>query len=175
MKQSSTFRLNASIWSNVTPALKVINRNSTGSAPQSPIYGPAAPLNVVEGTPPMVTGGCTITLQSNGSFTAQSPANAAGNTCTFQYYTINAQGTPSATPQTVTLHFPVPSNLNVQVADGVTGALITDYKWVIEQDLTFKIDPACQINNGATGVIPTTVCNSSASRSIAGSAVPSDP
>jgi hypothetical protein len=129
--------------------------NSTGSAPQSPIYGPAAPLNVVEGTPPAVTGGCTITLQSNGSFTAQSPANAAGNTCTFQYYTINAQGTPSAAAQTVTLHFPVPSNLNVQVADGVTGALITDYKWVIEQDLTFKIDPACQINNGATGVIPT--------------------
>jgi len=34
-------------------------------------------------------------------------------------------------------------------------AAITDYKWIIEQDLTFHIDPACQ-QNGSGGTKPAT-------------------
>jgi hypothetical protein len=147
-KDPSGYRLYASIQPTAAAA------GTAGIAPQNPVYGPAAPLNAVEGSPPGITGGCTITLQTNGSFTAQSPANAAGNTCKFNYYAVNAQGTASAA-QTVTVVFPKPTNLNVVVADGVSGALITDYKWVIEQDLTFKIDPACQVNVGSTGTVPT--------------------
>src|SRR4029077_4028785 len=95
----------------------------------------------------------TITLEANGSFTAQSPAGP--RTCTFSYYAINSQGTASASPATVTLTFPTPSNLVVTVADATTGVLMNDYKWIIEQDLTFKIDPACQ-QNGPGGTKPST-------------------
>jgi hypothetical protein len=147
-KDPTGYRLYASVQT-AAPAA-----GTAGTAPQTPAIGVAAPLNVVEGTPTGITGGCTITLQSNGSFTAQSPPSATGNTCTFQYYAINSQGTASAA-QTVTLHFPPPSNLNVAVIDGVSGAIIGDYKWVIEQDLTFKIDPACEVNVGSTGTVPT--------------------
>jgi hypothetical protein len=121
-----------------------------------PLFASTSNTAVTEGTPPAVTGGCTITLQSNGSFTASAPANSAGSTCSFHYYAVNSQGTASAAA-TVTLNFPVPSNLNVVVQDGTPGVTlpITDYKWIIEQDLTFKIDPACQTNVGATGTPPT--------------------
>ena len=146
-KDPTGYRLYASIQNTVAPAA------ANGASPQNPNLGVAAPLNVVEGTPPNITGGCTVTLQSNGSFTASETAHSAGNTCTFQYYLVNSQGTAAATPTTVTVTFPPPSNVNVKLQDAsplVPGQsapqAITDYKWVIEQDLTFKIDPACQIN-----------------------------
>jgi hypothetical protein len=116
-----------------------------------PLFASTSNTAVTEGSPPAITGGCTITLQSDGSFTAAAPSSAAGSTCTFQYYAVNSQGTASAAPATVTMIFPAPSNLNVAVADATTGVVMSDYKWIIEQDLTFKIDPACQTNVGATG------------------------
>ena len=147
-KDPTGYRLYASTQTTAPAA------GTAGASPQNPALSVAAPTNVVEGTPTGTTGGCTITLQSNGSFTAQSPANAAGNTCTFPYYAINSQGTASAA-QTVTLHFPPPSNLNVVVSDATTGVIMNDYKWIIEQDMTFKIDPACQ-QNGPGGTKPAT-------------------
>jgi hypothetical protein len=136
-----------------------------GSQPQNPVVSVAAPANIVEGS---IAANCsaggtaTVTLQSNGAFTA-THAPAAAESCTFSYYVVNAQGTVSGTiaapaAVTVTLNFPAPSNLSVQVVDATPGSTlppITDYKWIIEQDLTFKMDPACQVNNGATGTIPT--------------------
>ncbi len=152
-KDPTGYRLYASIQT-TAPAAGV-----NGAAPQNPVYGPAAPLNVVEGTAPAASctagGSLTVTLQSSGAFTAQHSGTRIADTCTFNYFAINAQGTANATAQTVTLQFPPASNLNVVVADAVTGAVINDYKWVIEQDLTFKIDPACQINVGSTGTVPT--------------------
>src|SRR4029077_4703530 len=97
----------------------------------------------VVNTPFTTTGGCSVTLNANGSLTATSPA---AGTCTFPYYALNSQGTASATAATVTLTFPTASNLNVKVADANTGILVSDYKWVIEQDLTYKVDPKCQVN-----------------------------
>jgi hypothetical protein len=117
-----------------------------------PLFASTSNTAVTEGNVPGASG-CTVTLQSNGSFTAAAPANAAGSTCTFQYYAINSQGTASASA-TVTLFFPTPSNLNLAVADATTGAAMTDYKWIIEQDLTFKIDPACQTNVGTSTTRP---------------------
>jgi hypothetical protein len=72
----------------------------------------------------------------------------------------------------VTLTFPQPSNLAVSVVDakaylacaGVTTCIngltkITDYRWIIEEDKTFYIDPNCTKNTSATqpgcpGVVP---------------------
>jgi hypothetical protein len=132
------------------PGVLVNDIDPTGYA----LYASTSNLAVTAGNPfTSTTGGCTITLESNGSFTAQSPSGP--NTCTFSYYAVNSQGTASTAPATVTLTFPTPSNLPVTVADATTGVIMTDYKWIIEQDLTFKIDPACQ-QNGSGGTKPTT-------------------
>src|SRR5437879_12032313 len=87
-------------------------------------------------------------MQVNGAFTATLPALAtpAARSCTFSYNAVNSQGTSSAAAATVTLNFPAASGLSVTVQDANTKTAITDYKWVIEQDLTFSLDPHCQQN-----------------------------
>lgn len=104
------------------------------------------------GTP---TGG-SVTLNPDGSFTA-SPAtapkgSAASAKVTFQYQAVNAQNTASNTA-TVTVTFKGGSGLVVNVLDapstqpGKTPVTISDYRWIIEEDRTFQIDPACQVNS----------------------------
>jgi hypothetical protein len=102
------------------------------------------------------SGGCTITLEPNGAFIAQAtaPSVPTAHACTFTYNAVNSQGTAS-TAATVTINFLAASNLQVKVIDPITTAAITDYKWQIEQDLTFYIDPNCQ-QNGAGGTKPAT-------------------
>ena len=101
--------------------------------------------------------GCTVSLQPNGAFTATLPALAtpAARTCTFSYNAVNSQGTASSSAATATLTFPAASGLAVTVIDAGTKAAITDYKWLIEQDLTFYLDPNCQ-QNGPGGTKPAT-------------------
>ena len=98
----------------------------------------------------------TVYLNPDGSFTATKPAAsscpAAG--CTFTYRAKNSQGSVSNIA-TVTLNFLPASGLSVTVRDAQTHAAISDYKWIIEQDLTFQIDPACQ-QNGPGGTKPVT-------------------
>jgi hypothetical protein len=103
------------------------------------------------------TNGATISLSSDGGFTATlatPPAAGTTVTSTFTYVAANSQGTPS-TPATVTLTFPAGSGLNVVVQDANTHAAITDYKWIIEQDRTMQVNPACQ-QNGPGGTKPAT-------------------
>jgi hypothetical protein len=103
----------------------------------------------------------TVRLNPDGSFTATKPATstcpAAG--CTFTYKAVNSQNS-SSNPTTVTLNFLAPSNLAVTVQDapcvaagGGTNCVIKDYKWMIEQDLTILVNPACQ-QNGPGGTKP---------------------
>ena len=100
-----------------------------------------------------VTGG-TVTLNADGSFTAKpttAPVGGATATVTFNYVAVNSQGTASAaTPVTVT--FNGGSGLQVHVLDapsvqpgvaaGSANVAITDYRWIIEEDRTFHVDPA---------------------------------
>src|SRR5216110_581279 len=110
-------------------------------------------------------GAATVVMQPDGSFVAT--ATAAG-TYTFTYHAKNSQGTTSASSATVTLAFPAATNLAVTVKDGATGAAITDYRWIIEEDRTFYVNPNCTANPppagcpgattpglGTTGVVPT--------------------
>ncbi len=117
------------------------------------------PLKVVVSsvTPPT---GVTITMDSNGGFTASVPGQGVYQ---FTYQAQNAQGTTSNTA-TVTLNFPAPSNLAVSVYDAKQyqancgsfssapcsnlPSKITDYRWIIEEDKTFYIDPNCTANTG---------------------------
>jgi len=108
----------------------------------------------------------SVQLNADGSFTAQKPAGTACPVagCTFTYQAQNSQNSKSGAA-TVTMTFGAPSNLRVVVQDApcvatatnataLAACAITDYKWIIEQDLTFPIDPACQVNTG-TGTRPT--------------------
>ena len=107
--------------------------------------------------------GLTVTAQSDGSFTAS--ATAPG-TYTFTYQAKNSQGTLSAAAVTgppaggglVTVIFPAPSNLAVKLLDSISGQPITsqDYRWIIEEDRTFYVDPKCQINSIDPLLRPTT-------------------
>ena len=94
--------------------------------------------------------GGTVTLNADGSFVvtpATPPVGAATATVTFQYNAVNSQHTSSASPATVTVTFKGASGLAVAVKDAPTGGPITDYRWIIEEDRTFYIDPACQVNS----------------------------
>ena len=107
--------------------------------------------------------GGTAVLNPDGSFTvtpATIPVAPATATVSFQYTVANSQNTPSdpTKPATVTVTFNGASNLQVTVVDGPSAQIggtpvaLNDYRWIIEEDRTFKIDPTTQTNNGSTPV-----------------------
>jgi hypothetical protein len=131
------------------------------------------PLSVVLGgtTPPALPTGATLVMDAQGGFTASVPSGAGNASCptgaptlsncwSFTYLAQNSQGTQS-NPATVTLVFPPPSNLTVKVVDAQNYKdctsnpncsvsslpAITDYRWIIEEDKTFYIDPNCTTNS----------------------------
>jgi IPT/TIG domain-containing protein len=115
---------------------------------------PLAALTTGTATTP-TSPGAGVNLAADGSFTANLNTTAtAGGTFYFCYQARNSQGSLSR-PATVTLTFPAGSGLNVVVQDVNTGAPITDYKWIIEQDLTMQVNPACQ-QLGTGGTKPST-------------------
>ncbi|ALL70996.1 signal peptide protein (plasmid) [Paraburkholderia caribensis MBA4] len=93
--------------------------------------------------------GGTVTLNADGSFNAVpgvAPVGNATSTVTFKYKAANSQNTASGAA-TVTVTFKGGSGLAVAVKDAKTGTAINDYRWIIEEDRTFQIDPACQVNS----------------------------
>ena len=104
--------------------------------------------------------GLTLNVDPNGGFHA---SVASAGTYSFTYKAQNSQGTLSATAATVTLTFPTPSNLQVSVVDGKTMAPLSgqDYRWIIEEDRTFYVNPNCTTNPPpagcptAGGIVPT--------------------
>jgi hypothetical protein len=120
---------------------------------------------------PILAGG-TLNVDPNGGFTASvsgagttaCPIGApTGSNCfSFNYRAENTQGRASG-PATVTLVFPPPSNLQVKVLDAQEfnscnglGSCISaltpfpDYRWIIEEDKTFFVDPNCTTNSSIT-------------------------
>ena len=87
--------------------------------------------------------GVTVVADANGGFAAS--ASAPGS-YTFTFVAKNSLGKTSAATN-ATVIFPNPSNLAVTVLDGSDHTtLITDYRWIIEEDRTFYVDPACITN-----------------------------
>jgi hypothetical protein len=108
--------------------------------------GYALTVNGATDTTPLavtLTGGGTAAVDKNGGFTA---TVGGPGTYTFTYKAQNSQGTVSSASATVTITFPTPTNLQVSVVDGVTKAAISDYRWLIEEDRTFFVDPGCTTN-----------------------------
>jgi len=93
--------------------------------------------------PSGVTANC-IAVNPDGSFNAYV---SSASTYTFKYTVKSGRGTVSAAADaaTVTLIFPQPSGLSVTLVDGKSKAKLPgspqDYRWIIEEDRTFYIDP----------------------------------
>jgi large repetitive protein len=77
-------------------------------------------------------------INADGSFTAVRSGTAP---CVFTYKVKNSQGTLSAASYTATVSFPAQgSGLALNVFDAATQTPLTDYRWTIQEDLTFKHD-----------------------------------
>ncbi|GAC1328775.1 MAG: hypothetical protein NVSMB15_00520 [Steroidobacteraceae bacterium] len=114
------------------------------------VDGQGFPLKVATSTL-AASGGVTVNADGNGGFTAVAPG-AGTYTLTFQAQ--NSQGTRSS-PTTATLVFPAGSGLKVTVLDGSDHkTVIPDYRWVIEEDRTFYVDPTLSTNTGSN-IVPT--------------------
>jgi hypothetical protein len=100
--------------------------------------------------------GFTLSVDPNGGFVADVPGPG---TYTFSYKAQNSQNTVSSASATVTLIFPTASNLAVTVYDPITKVPVTDYRWVIEEDRTFYVDPTNTTNTCPQGstcpIVPT--------------------
>jgi hypothetical protein len=118
------------------------------------------PLSVAASSVTLSGSGWTLSVDKSGAFNANVPAPG---TYTFSYQAQNSQGTLSASggsggtspgtgTATVTLIFPAGSGLAVKVLDGADKkTTISDYRWIIEEDRTFYIDPNCTTNPPASG------------------------
>ncbi|MDE2220307.1 MAG: hypothetical protein KGJ52_08020, partial [Gammaproteobacteria bacterium] len=87
--------------------------------------------------------GLTVNVETDGSFSA---TVASAGTHSFTYRAKNAQGTQSGVA-TVTLTFMPASHVGLKVVDARNGGAIEDYRWIIEEDRTFWVEPRCQVNS----------------------------
>ncbi len=102
------------------------------------------PLTVAASPAPALAGG-TVAMDANGGFTA---TVAASGSHSLTFSPQNSQGTTIGSPAAATLIFAAPSNLHVTLVDGITKTALSpqDYRWIIEEDRTFFVDPNCQTN-----------------------------
>src|SRR5712691_11166967 len=118
------------------PGILSVDKDNAGY----PLTVNAASVSALSGT-----GTGTVTVDANGGFNAT--VSAAG-TYTFTYHAQNSQGTVSSSAATVTLSFLQASNLSVTVLDGKDKtSVITDYRWIIEEDRSFYVNPNCTTNS----------------------------
>ncbi len=114
--------------------------------------------------------GLTLSVDPNGGFNAS--VGAAGS-YSFTFKAQNSQNTVmSGTAATVSLTFPTATGLKVQLVDPTLvgskriltgGAFNTgDFRWIIEEDRTFYVNPACTTNpppagcpTAGAGIVPT--------------------
>jgi hypothetical protein len=88
--------------------------------------------------------GLTVLADANGGFSATSPG---ASTYHFTFLVQNSQGTKIGGAVQATIIFPGGSGLQVTVLDGADKKTqISDYRWIIEEDRTFYVDPNCTTN-----------------------------
>jgi Cep192 domain 4/Bacterial Ig domain len=160
---------NSTFTSNVATSIKVPPSGILAADIDAAGYPLSVDLSTVSGLTGPGTG--TVTMDksnpadtvSDGGFTA---TVSAPGTYTFTYKAKNSQGTQSTNAATVTLNFLAGSGLTVTVSgkDPTSGTLssISDYRWIIEEDRTFYVDPKCTSNppaagcpTAASGIVPT--------------------
>jgi hypothetical protein len=166
---ASTFNSNVATMLKVSAPGVLQNDTDPSNYPLHAAFPPATAYSYA--TPPVTNAngssvatmmdGTTVTLMPDGSFTVV--RNGCLGSCgaaivAFPHVAINSENVSSLPPGATggpdgqigiaSLNFQQPSNLTVLVQDAGTQVPITDYKWIIEQDLSFKLDPTQQVNNG---------------------------
>ena len=120
-------------------------------------------VNAASVTP---VGFASLTVDPNGGFNASVKAAGAYS---FTFRPQNSQGTVGSAAATVTVTFPAATGVHIALVDGTTKQAITggdfntgDFRWIIEEDRTFYINPACTTNppaagcpSSASGIVPT--------------------
>jgi hypothetical protein len=99
-------------------------------------------------TTSIVPTGVNVVADVNGGFTATttSATTTAASSSSFTFKAKNSQGTLSGAVM-VTLNFQAGSGIKVTVVDGNDHkTAIPDYRWIIEEDRTFYVDPNCTTN-----------------------------
>ncbi|MEO8306483.1 MAG: hypothetical protein ABI616_00400 [Pseudomonadota bacterium] len=86
----------------------------------------------------------SVNLNPDGSFAAT--PGATPSACSFTYNVASSSGQASAAPGTISVNFLAGNGMTFTVKDAKTGVAVTDYRWIIEEDRTFWIDPKCQVN-----------------------------
>jgi hypothetical protein len=112
--------------------------------------------------------GVNVIADANGGFTATttSATTTAASTSSFTFKAKNSQGTLSSAV-TVNLSFAAGSGIQVTVLDGNNKTTrISDYRWIIEEDRTFYIDPNCTTNP------PPTACQTATTTGTIGTTLP---
>jgi hypothetical protein len=105
------------------------------------------------------SGGITVLADATGAFTATAPGPG---TYSFTFQARSSRGTPSSVA-TVTVIFPAATGLAVKVLDGTDkSTVIADYRWIIEEDRTFYVNPNCTTNS----TTPITGCGPSTGTSV---------
>jgi hypothetical protein len=139
---------NITYTSNLATSLKILSPGVLSVDKDAAGY----PLTVVASSVTPVSG-LTLNVDAHGGFNA---SVTGPGTYTFTYKAQNAQGTVSASAAIVTLVFPQGSGLNVSVVDGQTKVPLAgqDYRWIIEEDRSFYVDPTKTTNTG-TSIVPT--------------------
>jgi len=143
----TTYTANATVLGIKPPGILAFDKDGAGY-----------PLSV--NTVTAQSAGLTLSVDPNGGFNA---SVAGAGTYTFTYNAKNSQGTVSSSTATVTLNFPAATGLLVQVLDGANkSTVIGDYRWILEEDRTFYVDPKCTTNpppvgcpSAASGIVPT--------------------
>jgi Bacterial Ig domain/IPT/TIG domain len=106
------------------------------------------PLTVDTTPANIVASGVNVIAAANGGFTATttSATTTAASTASFTFIVKSSYGVSSA-PVTANISFAAGSGLKVTVLDGNDKKTqISDYRWVIEEDRTFYVDPNCTTN-----------------------------
>jgi len=118
--------------------------------PLSAVYAggslPACPANA-DPAPPCVA------VDPSGGFNAY--VTGAGS-ASFTFAAKNSQGVQSSNTASASITFPTPTGLVVKLIDGQDKTTpIADYRWIIEEDRTFYVDPTKTTNAGGTTIVPT--------------------
>src|SRR5258705_7921351 len=143
---------NSSYTSTVSSVLSIKSPGILSGAKDAAGY----PLTV-DTTSVAYTGAGTLSVDPSGAFNITGAAAGAGS---FTFKAKNSQGTVSTNAATVTVTFPAASGLSVTVVDGKDKTtVVPDYRWIIEEDRTFYVDPTKTTNTSTcVPVPPATTC-----------------
>jgi hypothetical protein len=129
----ATATFNASVANQITVKPPGILAGCTDGA------GLALTIKGATASAPLTVGGATISV--DGGF------SAAGGSATQTFNVTVQNGKGETADVAVTVNYPTGSNLQVTVLDGSDHKTqISDYRWIIEEDRTFFVDPKCTTN-----------------------------